>query len=94
MVDGVKDKIMSLFKTTTTNDYNKSTCVSNVYQSGEKARKPKIKKQPQDRIFKDIKNLYEKERNYYKPVTVESLYSNDYIEYESNDDRNITLSMK
>ena len=31
---------------------------------------------------------------YYKPVRVSSFWSNNYIEYESNGDRNKTLSAK
>ena len=42
-----------------------------------------------DRILRDIKNLFEhEEENPYKPVRVHDLWSNNYIEYESNDDRN------
>ena len=45
-----------------------------------------------DRIVRDIKNLFEfEEENYYKPVKVNNFWSNIYIEYESNDDRNKTL---
>ena len=49
-----------------------------------------------DRIRKDIKNLFEHEgeKNYYKPVTVNNFWSNNYIEYESNDDTNKTLSVE
>ena len=46
-----------------------------------------------DRILRDIKNLFEhEEENYYKPVRVNNFFSNNYIEYESNGDRNKTLS--
>ena len=41
-VGGVKDKIMSHFKTNTSNDYSKSACVNNVNGGGKKLRKPKI----------------------------------------------------
>ena len=49
-----------------------------------------------DRIRKDIKNLFEHEgeKNYYKSVTVNNFWSNNYIEYESNDDTNKTLSVE
>ena len=44
-----------------------------------------------DRILSDIKNLFEQEEvNYYKPVTVNNFWSNNYIEYESDSDRNKT----
>ena len=49
-----------------------------------------------DRIFRDIKNLFEheEEENYYNAVKVSKFWSNSYIEYESNGDRNKTLSVK
>ena len=43
-----------------------------------------------DRILKDINNLFENEKeevNHFKPVRVNNLWSNNYIEYESNGDR-------
>ena len=45
------------------------------------------------REITDIKNLFEhKEENYfYKPVRVGNFWSNNYFEYESNNDRNKTL---
>ena len=48
-----------------------------------------------DRILRDIKNIFENEKeevNYNKPTRVNILWSNNYIEYESNGDRNKTLS--
>ena len=47
-----------------------------------------------DGILTDIKNLseHEKEENYYKPVRVSNFWSNNYIENESNSDRNKTPS--
>ena len=45
------------------------------------------------RILRDIKNLFEHEEgNYYKPVRVRNVWSNNYIENESSSDRNKTLS--
>ena len=46
------------------------------------------------RILRDIKNLFEhdeEEENCYKPESVSNFQSNNYIEYESNGDRNKTL---
>ena len=34
------------------------------------------------------------EEDYYKPVRAGTFYSNNYIEYESNGDRNKTLSIE
>ena len=46
-----------------------------------------------DRILKDIKNIFEngEEENYFKPVRTSNFWSNNYIEYECNSDRNKTL---
>ena len=35
-----------------------------------------------------------KEENYYKPVWVSNSWSNNFIEYETNGDRNKTLSVE
>ena len=50
----------------------------------------------EDRILRDIKNLFEleEEDNYYKPGKISDSWSNDYIEYKSNCDRNKTLSVE
>ena len=57
------------------------------WEKGTKAMK--------DRILRDIKNLFEyEEENYYKPVRVNNFWSNSYNEFESNDDRNKTLSVE
>ena len=37
------------------------------------------------KILRDIKNLFEK---YYRPVRVNNFWSNNYIEYKSNNDKN------
>ena len=97
----VREKIMSLSKASTIRNFSKPTHVSMMYGGQKKPRKPKIKKQSedkikesQDRIIRDIKNLLEQEEDYCKPVRVRSLFSNIYIEYENNGDRNKTLSIK
>ena len=47
-----------------------------------------------DRIITDIKTRFEQEvEDYYKPKTVSNLWSNNYIEYESNGDKNRILSL-
>ena len=38
--------------------------------------------------------MKKKEENYYKPVIVNNFWSNKYVEYESNGDRNKTLSVE
>ena len=49
-----------------------------------------------DRILRDTKNLleHEEEENYYKPVWVRNVCSNNYLEYKSNSDVNNTLSVE
>ena len=49
-----------------------------------------------DRIRRDIKHLFKhkEEESYDKPVWVSNICSKNYIEYESNGDRNKTLSIK
>ena len=56
----------------------------------------KLKKETKaikDLILREIKNLFEsKEENYHKPVRMNNFWSNNYIEYRSNSDRNKTIS--
>ena len=48
-----------------------------------------------DRLIRDNKNLFEhEEKNYYKPVRLGNSWSENYTEYESNSDRNKTLSVE
>ena len=48
-----------------------------------------------DRLIRDNKNLFEhEEKNHYKLVKLGNSWSDNYTEYESNSDRNKTLSMK
>ena len=74
-MDGVKGKSMTLFKTNTTKNYIKSIRVNNVYGHRKKLKKTKTKKQSEEetiraieeRIIRDIKNLFEQEgKDYYK----------------------------
>ena len=42
-----------------------------------------------------MKNLFEREEeNYYKPVRANNFWSNNYVDYESNGDKNETLSVE
>ena len=47
-------------------------------------------------VIKDIRNLfeYEEEQNYYKPLRVGNFWSNNYIEYQSSNDRIKTISVE
>ena len=45
-------------------------------------------------IIRDIRTLFEQEEKVnYKPKRVSNLWNNNYIEYESNDDKNRNLSL-
>ena len=59
-------------------------------------RLKKETKEIKDRILRDIKNFFEhdEEENYYKPVRVSNVLSSNYIEHESNADKNKTLSLE
>ena len=65
----------------------------------KKKKKKKEKKEIEDRIIKyrlirDIRTLFEEEENYYKPKSLSIFWNNKYIEYESNGDRNKSLSLE
>ena len=50
-----------------------------------------------NRILRDIKYLFqneEEEKNYYRPVKVSNFWSNNYIEYKCNGNKNKTLSVE
>ena len=98
---------MTLFKAYANKDYRKPTRekakktnnkkqsednkIENIRNLFRLAKKEAIK----DRIIRDVKNLYKPEKdNYYKPVRVNNFYSNNYIEYASNGDRNKTAWIK
>ena len=54
-------------------------------------------KQWKNGIIRDIKYLFEhkeQQKNYSKSIRVANFWSNNYIEYKSNGDRNKTLSVK
>ena len=48
-----------------------------------------------DKLISDIKNLFELENeDYYKPIGVSNFCSSNYIEYDSNGDRDKNLLIK
>ena len=59
-------------------------------------RLEKLHKAIKDSLLREIRNFFDngKEENYYKAVSVSNFWSNNYIEFESNSDRNKTLSVK
>ena len=102
---GIKDQIMSLFKT---KGYSKPKPVKTVYGGGKKQSEVniiksirnllKLKKETEtikDKIIRDTRTLFEqKEEDYYKPMRLGNFWNNNYIEYESSSDRNKNLSVK
>ena len=65
-----------------------------MYDEGKKPRKLTEEYEAiKHRIIRDIKSLFE-QLDYYEPVRVGNFHSNDYIEYESKNDRNKILSIK
>ena len=48
-----------------------------------------------DKVLRDIKNLFNSDKEgYYKPIRTSNDFSSNYIEYESNGDKDKTLSIK
>ena len=56
-----------------------------------KNKKQKIINAIEDKVLREIRNLFEQE-GYFKLVTVGNFHNNNYVEYESNGGRNKTLS--
>ena len=47
-----------------------------------------------DKILRDIRILYEPEKDYYEPIKTINAFNNNCIEYESNGDKDKILSVK
>ena len=45
-------------------------------------------------MIRDIKTFFEQEDGYYKPIKIVNFWKKNYIEYESNGDKNNNLSVK
>ena len=54
----------------------------------------KKEKEIKDRIIRDIRTLFEQEDGYYKLKRKNNFWNNNYIEYDSKDNRNKNLSLK
>ena len=46
-----------------------------------------------NKILRDLRTLYEQEEDYYKPIRTGITFSSNCIEYESNGDKDKTLSI-
>ena len=81
-------EIRNLFRIKKELNYTAVKGITNFYRLGKETKKA-IK----DRAFRDIKNLFEfEEEHYFKPGRVNNFWSNNYIEYKCNNDKNKTLS--
>ena len=87
--ENVNKDIGSLFRLKKELNYTAIKDIRNIF------RLEKETKTVKNRMLRDIKNLFEhEEEKSYKPVKVSNFWSNNYIEYESNGDRNKTLSVE
>ena len=61
----------------------------------KESKRGKMKKIVKDNISRDIRILFEqeKEEDYYEPKRVNNFWNNNYIEYENNGDKNRNLSL-
>ena len=85
----IKD-LRNLFRLKNELNYTANKDIRNLF------RLKKETKAIKDKILRGIKNFFEhedKDEYYYKAVRVSNFWSNNYIEYESNGDRNKTLSV-
>ena len=62
-------------------------------EEDKKKANVKWKKVIRDKIIRYIKTLLEQEEDYYKPERVRNSWKNNYIEYESNGNKNRNLSL-
>ena len=84
----IKD-IRNLFRLKKELNYTAIKDITNIF------RLEKETKAIKNRIIRDIKSLFEhEEENYYKRVRVNNFWSNNYIEYESNGDKNNPISVE
>ena len=85
----IKD-IRNLFRLSKELNYTEIKDVRSLFRLEEELKAIK------DRILRDIKNLlgHEERENCYKLARVINFWSNNYIEYESDDGRNKTLSVE
>ena len=67
---------------------SKDEIVINIWNSFKMKKEAKS-----DKINSDIRNIF-KEEDFYGPIRVDYLYSNNYIEYDSDGNRNKNLSIK
>ena len=87
--------------------YSNRKYVKTVYGSGKKQCDKnimksirnlfKLKKENEankNKIVRDLRTLFKQEDDFYKPIRVGNFWNNNYIEYQTSDDRNKNLSVK
>ena len=86
--DNITKDVKNIFRLNKEIDDNTIESIRNIFR---------LKKQNEgikDRIIRDNRNLFEPEsEDYYEPVRVRNFWSRNYIECESNRDRNKTVSI-
>ena len=82
--ENIIKNIRNLFRLKKELNYTEIKDIRNLFRLAKETKAIKY------RILRDINNRFEheEEENYYKPVRVSNFWSNNYIEYESNRDRN------
>ena len=64
------------------------------YKKKKERKKLQKNKERNKRLIRDIRTLFEQEEeDYNKPKGVNNFWNNNYIEYESNGDKNRNLSL-
>ena len=66
-------------------------------KSRKRKKKTKLEKKKtrliKDRIIRNIRTLFKQEEDYYKHKTISNFWNNNYIESESNGNKNRNLSL-
>ena len=81
----------------TTNQIEKSIIIDNIIKDIRNLFRQEKKKDKdiKDKVLRDIKTLSESdEEDYYKLIRIGNAFSSNYVEYESNVDKDKTLSIK
>ena len=83
--DNIINNIKNLFRLRKEIDNSATKDIRNLF------RLKKVNETIKDKIIVDIKTNFADEDDYYKPVKVGNIWSNNYIEYESDGDKNQNL---
>ena len=76
----------------TSNQVERNIAKDNFIEDIRNSFRLKKEKDTNDKLMRDIKTLFElDEEDYYKPVRTGNAFNRNYIEYESNGDKDKTL---